>query len=116
MNIKIKIKSKRKKIIKVNNFKNLKKYIEFCKIPALGSALGSASGSARKNIYYFRKKNIIGFDFNSEFIENNWDEIVEMDAQWVVEREGFVDPVYIKNGSIKCEKVGIYKNGVYKKL
>lgn len=96
-----------KKIIKVNNSKNLDKYLEFCKIPGF-----------RKNITYFRNNNIIGFDFNSPYIENNWEqiEIDQIDTQLLVEREGFIDPLYIKNGSIKCEKVGIYKNGIYKKI
>lgn len=110
---------KEKKIIKVNNLENVKKYLEFCKILASDSLSGSArtlSGSARKNITYFRNNNIIGFDFNSPYIENNWEQIEQIDTELMIEREGFIDPLYIKNGSIKCEKVSIYKNGIYKKI
>ena len=110
---------KEKKIIKVNNLEHLKKYLEFCKILASDSLSGSAitlSGSARKNITYFRNNNIIGFDFNSPYIENNWEQIEQIDTELKIEREGFIDPLYIKNGSIKCEKVSIYKNGIYKKI
>lgn len=89
---------KDEKILRITN-KNIKKYLEF-----------SNEVSKLRDITFMRKNNIIGVDLNTQ-------DVLDYPKKHKHELgrtacEGWL----YKFDDIKCVKVGIYKNGVFKKL